>query len=132
MNVAELLRRLQAEQDTATARAEDLQQQIDDLTAALAQARARLDELRTACKVVEDITAPDEEPQPAEAPDTYQRIVAHFNNYPGQLFRALELHELLGLPTHEASVNTTRSRLGRLVRQGVLTQPGRGLYQKRT
>ncbi|MFC1404800.1 type IV toxin-antitoxin system AbiEi family antitoxin domain-containing protein [Streptacidiphilus cavernicola] len=29
-------------------------------------------------------------------------------------------------------MSTTRSRLGRLVRQGVLTQPGRGIYQKRT
>ncbi|MEU3282839.1 hypothetical protein ABZ698_38475, partial [Streptomyces antibioticus] len=46
--------------------------------------------------------------------------------------RARELHELLGMPTDEASVNVTRSRLGRLVRQGFLTQPGRGRYQKRT
>ena len=132
MNVAELLRHLQAEQDTATARAEDLQRQIDDLTAALTQARTHLAELQTACKVVEGITAPDDEPQLAQAPDTYQRLVAHFNDHPSQPFRALELHELLALPTHEASVNTTRSRLGRLVRQGVLTQPARGLYQKRT
>ncbi|MFF5482203.1 type IV toxin-antitoxin system AbiEi family antitoxin domain-containing protein [Streptomyces sp. NPDC012935] len=28
-------------------------------------------------------------------------------------------------------MNIARSRLGRLARQGVLTQPGRGLYQKR-
>lgn len=132
MNTAELLRRLQAEQDTATAHAQDLQQQIDDLTAALIRAQARLDDLRTARKVVADIAAPDDEPLPGEAPDTYQRLVAHFNDHPGQPFRARELHKLLGLPTDEASVNTTRSRLGRLVRQGVLTQPGRGLYQKRT
>lgn len=46
--------------------------------------------------------------------------------------RARELHELLGMPTHEASVNITRSRLGRLTRQGFLTQPERGRYQKRT
>ncbi|QIY67955.1 hypothetical protein HEP84_49280 [Streptomyces sp. RLB1-33] len=58
--------------------------------------------------------------------------MAHFNGYPGQSFRARELHELLDLPTDEASVNTTRSRLGRLVRQGILSQPGRGIYQKRT
>ncbi|MDX3186615.1 IS5 family transposase [Streptomyces sp. ME02-7008A-1] len=36
------------------------------------------------------------------------------------------------MPTDEASVNVTRSRLGRLTRQGFLTQPGRGRYQKRT
>ncbi|MFJ9250842.1 hypothetical protein [Streptomyces sp. NPDC101776] len=49
-----------------------------------------------------------------------------------QSFRARELHELLGLPTDEATVNVTRSRLGQLVRQGILTQPGRGQYEKRT
>ncbi|WP_329318625.1 hypothetical protein [Streptomyces sp. NBC_01262] len=55
-----------------------------------------------------------------------------FNQHPGQVFRARELHELLGMPTDEASVNITRSRLGRLTRQGFLTKPGRGRYQKWT
>uniref|UniRef100_A0AAU2UVZ1 Uncharacterized protein n=1 Tax=Streptomyces sp. NBC_00003 TaxID=2903608 RepID=A0AAU2UVZ1_9ACTN len=48
------------------------------------------------------------------------------------MLRARELHELLGMPTDGAAVNITRSRLGRLTRQGFLTQPGRGRYQKRT
>jgi hypothetical protein len=130
VNVSDLLRHLQAEQDQATAHTEDLQQQIDDLTAALVEARAHLTELQIACKVIAGIIRPGAEPQ--SAPETYQRLVAHFNDHPGQSFRARELHELLDLPTDEASVNTTRSRLGRLVRQGVLTQPGRGIYQKRT
>jgi hypothetical protein len=34
------------------------------------------------------------------------------------------------MPIDEASVNITRSRLGRLTRQGFLTQPGRGRYKK--
>ncbi|MEU4923423.1 hypothetical protein AB0G29_29240 [Streptomyces parvus] len=55
-----------------------------------------------------------------------------FNQHPGQMFRACELHGLLDMPIDEASVNVTRSRLGRLTRQGFLTQPERGLYQKRT
>jgi hypothetical protein len=59
-------------------------------------------------------------------------IVNAVNQHPDQAFRARELHELLGMPTDEASVNITRSRLGRLTRQGFLTQPGRGRYQKRT
>ncbi|MDX3762007.1 hypothetical protein ACFY1B_33930 [Streptomyces mirabilis] len=48
------------------------------------------------------------------------------------MFRARELHELLDMPIGEASVNVTRSRLGRLTRQGFLAQPERGRYQKRT
>jgi hypothetical protein len=55
-----------------------------------------------------------------------------FNQHPDREFRARELHELLGMPTDEASVNVTRARLARLLRQGFLTQPGRGRYQKRT
>ncbi|MFF3787848.1 hypothetical protein [Streptomyces sp. NPDC001933] len=39
--------------------------------------------------------------------------------------------EHLGLPTDEPSINVTRSRLGRLVRQGLLEQPGRGRYLDR-
>ncbi|EST18164.1 hypothetical protein N566_08240 [Streptomycetaceae bacterium MP113-05] len=55
-----------------------------------------------------------------------------FNEYPEKVFRVRELHEHLGLPTDEPSVNVTRSRLGRLVRQGTLEQPSRGRYKKRT
>ncbi|MEV7238456.1 hypothetical protein AB0N06_32310, partial [Streptomyces sp. NPDC051020] len=60
----------------------------------------------------------------------YQRIVTTFNEHPEKVFR--DLHEHLNLPTDEPSINVTRSRLGRLVRQGLLEQPGRGRYQKRT
>ncbi|MFD9418040.1 transposase [Streptomyces goshikiensis] len=63
---------------------------------------------------------------------TYQTIVNTFNQHRDRAFRARELHELLDIPTDDASVNITRSRLGRLTRQGFLTQPGRGRYQKRT
>ncbi|WP_420082737.1 hypothetical protein ACN6AT_36285 (plasmid) [Streptomyces sp. JL4002] len=74
----------------------------------------------------------DTEPDPPESSTAYQTIVDAFNHHPDQAFRARELHELLDMPTDEASVNITRSRLGRLTRQGFLTQPGRGRYQKRT
>ncbi|MGE7439492.1 MULTISPECIES: hypothetical protein [Kitasatospora] len=55
-----------------------------------------------------------------------------FNQHPDQTFRLRDLHELLGLPTDDPALNVTRSRLGRLARQGFLIQPGRGRYQKRT
>ncbi|GLW59009.1 type IV toxin-antitoxin system AbiEi family antitoxin domain-containing protein [Kitasatospora phosalacinea] len=132
MNVTELLSQLQAGQDLATAHVDSLQRQLDDLAAALAQAQTHLAELQTARKIVEGLVQPGNEPQTAATPDSYQRLLTVFNDHPGQPFRPRELHELLELPTDEASVNITRSRLGRLVRQGTLTQPGRGLYQKRT
>ncbi|WP_246111799.1 hypothetical protein [Streptomyces hawaiiensis] len=46
--------------------------------------------------------------------------------------QAGELRDLLGTLTADPALNVTRSRLGRLTRQGFLTQPGRGRYQKRT
>ncbi|MGM0344919.1 hypothetical protein [Streptomyces sp. Adlamb9] len=49
-----------------------------------------------------------------------------FNENPGKVFRVRDPHEYLGLSTDEPSINVTRSRLGRLVRRGLLEQPGRG------
>ncbi|MFJ6846471.1 hypothetical protein ACIQRE_27830 [Streptomyces griseoluteus] len=132
MNVTELLAGLQAQHDEATARAEELRGQIEHLTAALAETEARLADLATARKVIAEAAPAATEPDQPETSTAYQAIVGAFNQHPGRAFRARELHELLGMPTDEATVNITRSRLGRLTRQGFLTQPGRGRYQKRT
>ncbi len=132
MNVTELLRLLQAEHDETAARADGLREQIDQLTGALAEVGARLAEIATTCKVIGGLTPADHELSTEESATVYQRIVTAFNERPGQVFRVHDLHELLGLPTDEPSINVTRSRLGRLARQGFLEQPGRGRYQKRT
>ncbi|MFF4583533.1 hypothetical protein ACFY15_34970 [Streptomyces sp. NPDC001373] len=132
MNVADLLAGLQTQHDEATARAGELRGQIEHLTAALAETEARLTDLTTTQKVIAELAPTGDEPDPTETNTAYQAIVNAFNQHPDQAFRARELHELLGMPTHETSVNITRSRLGRLTRQGFLTQPERGRYQKRT
>ncbi|GHH57422.1 hypothetical protein [Streptomyces candidus] len=132
MNITELLAGIQVQQDECTARAVELRGQIAHLTASLAESEARLADLATAQKVVADLAPAGDEPEPPETNTAYQAIVSAFNQHPDQEYRARELHEILGMPTDEASVNVTRARLGRLVRQGFLTQPGRGRYQKRT
>ncbi|OII64820.1 hypothetical protein BJP40_19200 [Streptomyces sp. CC53] len=132
MNVSELLADLQAQIDETTARAGGLRDQIEHLTAALAETEARLADLATTAKVIAELAPAGGEPDPPETNTAYQAIVNVFNQHPDQVFRARELHELLAMPTDEAAVNITRSRLGRLTRQGFLTQPGRGRYQKRT
>ncbi|MFH9045087.1 hypothetical protein ACH4FA_38155 [Streptomyces sp. NPDC017966] len=132
MNVSELLRLLQTEHDETAARADSLREQIERLTTALAETEARLAELAATRKVIDGLTPPGHELAPAENATVYQRIVTAFNEHPAKVFRVHDLHEHLGLPTDEPSVNVTRSRLGRLTRQGFLTQPGRGRYQKRT
>ncbi|MGW0999879.1 type IV toxin-antitoxin system AbiEi family antitoxin domain-containing protein [Streptomyces sp. NPDC002523] len=134
MNVCELLRLLQTEHDETAARADNLREEVERLTTALVETEARLAELAATRKVIDDLTPPDQATAPAETATAtvYQRIVTAFNEHPGKVFRVRDLHEHLGLPTDEPSINVTRSRLGRLVRQGLLTQPGRGCYQKRT
>ncbi|MGQ4483941.1 type IV toxin-antitoxin system AbiEi family antitoxin domain-containing protein [Streptomyces sp. SAS_276] len=132
MNVCELLRLLQAEHDETAARVDNLREQIAQLTTVLAETEARLTELAATRKVIDGLAPPGHEPAPVENATVYQRIVTMFNEHPGKVFRVRDLHEHLGLPTDEPSINVTRSRLGRLVRQGLLEQPGRGRYQKRT
>jgi chromosome segregation ATPase len=132
VNIAELLADLQAQHDESSARAGELRDQIAHLTAALIETEARLADLATTQKVITERVPPGTEPDTPETNTAYQTIVNAFNQHPHQEFRARELHELLGMPTDEATVNITRSRLGRLTRQGFLTQPGRGRYQKRT
>jgi hypothetical protein len=132
VNIRELLADLQDQHDETTARAGELYDRIDHLTAALAETEARLADLVTTRKIIAERIPPGTEPDPPETKTAYQAIVNAFNQHPGRASRARELHELLGMPTDEATVNVTRSRLGRLVRQGFLTRRGRGRYQKRT
>ncbi|OEJ21848.1 hypothetical protein AR457_00425 [Streptomyces agglomeratus] len=123
---------MQAQQDEATTRAAELREQIEHLTTALAETEARLTDLATTRKIIAEVAPAGADPDPPGTKTTYQAIVNTFNQHPDTPFRARELHELLGMPTDETSVNITRNRLGRLTRQGFLTQPGRGRYQKRT
>ncbi|WP_217178949.1 type IV toxin-antitoxin system AbiEi family antitoxin domain-containing protein [Streptomyces sp. AC495_CC817] len=131
MNVCVLLRLLQAEHDETAARADQLREQIAQFTTAFTETEARLAELAATRKVIDGLAPPGHEPAPVENATVYQHIVTTFNEH-GRVFRVRDLHEHLGLPTDEPSINVTRSRLGRLVRQGLLEQPGRGQYQKRT
>ncbi|MER5667882.1 hypothetical protein [Streptomyces mirabilis] len=132
MNVIELLADLQIRQDAAATRAGELREQIAHLNAALAEAEARLAELVTTRKVIAELAPTGTESEPLELTTAYQVILNAFNTHPDQAFRVRDLHELLGMPTDDPAMNVTRSRLGRLTRQGFLTQPGRGLYQRRT
>jgi hypothetical protein len=132
VKVADLLKDVQVRHEQAMARADDLRRQIEHLTTALAETERRLAELATARKIVQEITPDGTDPQPDEPASAYQQVLDTFNHHPDQPFRVRELHELLSWPTDDPSLNVTRSRLGRLTRQGFLTQPGRGIYQKRT
>ena len=87
--------------------------------------RPRLAELQGARKVVEHHSGPGPKRSPPRARTHTSGSWPSSTTSP-MPFRAGELCEL---PTHEASVNITHSRLGR---QAVLIKPRRGLYQRRT
>ncbi|MEV2211352.1 hypothetical protein AB0H86_07735 [Streptomyces sp. NPDC050997] len=132
MNITELLNDLQHRHDAAIARADELRGQIERLTAALTETEARLTDLATTRKVIAELEPTGDAPDPPESTTAYQAILNAFNQHSDRPFRVRALHELLGMPTDDPALNVTRSRLGRLTRQGFLTQPGRGIYQKRT
>ncbi|MFF5475033.1 hypothetical protein [Streptomyces achromogenes] len=122
MNVHELLRPPQTAHDKTAARADNLREQIKRPTADLAETEDRLAELAATRRVINGVAPPDHATTPAETitATLYQRIATTFNEYPGKACRVRDLHEHLDLPTDEPSINVTRSRPGRLVRQGLL------------
>ncbi|CAM5577991.1 putative protein OS=Streptomyces griseomycini OX=66895 GN=FHS37_003337 PE=4 SV=1 [Streptomyces griseomycini] len=70
-----------------------------------------------------------------ETSTAHQAVVNASDQHPGRASKTRALHELLGMPTDEATVSITRGRLGRLSRlsrQGFLTRPGRDRYRKRS
>ncbi|KOG26008.1 hypothetical protein ADK36_03840 [Streptomyces viridochromogenes] len=86
----------------------------------------------TTRKVIAELAPTGTEPERPHLTTAYQVILNAFNIHPDQAFRVRDLHGLLGMPTDDPAMNVTRGRLGGLTRQGFLTQPGRGLCQKRT
>ncbi|MEV5205802.1 hypothetical protein [Streptomyces sp. NPDC053720] len=84
MNISELLRLLQTEHDETAARADNLREQIERLTTALAETEARVAELAATRKVIDGLIPPDHAAAPAETATAtvYQRIVTTFNEHP--------------------------------------------------
>ncbi|WP_241003084.1 hypothetical protein, partial [Streptomyces sp. CB01881] len=87
----------------ATARAAELRARIEELAADPTETEARLTDLATTRKIIAEVTPAGTESEPPETNTAYQAIVNAFNQHPRQAFRAREPHELLGMPTDEAS-----------------------------
>ena len=131
VNVTELVRLLQAEHVETAARADSLREQIERPTTALVETEARLAELTATSRSSTPLPRPYYEPTRAEGAPVYQRIVIAFTKHPRRVIRRPRpTRTPQAAYRHEPSINLTPSRLGRLVRQGLLDQPGRGHYQK--
>ncbi|MFE9139551.1 hypothetical protein [Streptomyces sp. NPDC007355] len=86
MNITELLVDLHTLEREATARADELCQQIAHFTAALTESEARLTDLATTRKIITELAPAGTEPDPPESSSAYQTIVDAFNQHPGQAF----------------------------------------------
>ncbi|MFF4805274.1 hypothetical protein ACFY1U_43970 [Streptomyces sp. NPDC001351] len=104
MNVLELLADLQAQHEKATARAGELRDQIDHLTAASAVIEARPTDLATTRQVIAELAPTQEDSEAPETTSIYQAIVNAFNQHPAQELRSRELHELLGMNMRHSCV----------------------------
>ncbi|MFJ7023603.1 hypothetical protein ACIQUW_35135, partial [Streptomyces sp. NPDC101117] len=81
MNITDLLVGLEAQHAEATARAGELRNQIEHLTAALAETEVRLADLATTQKVIAELAPAGDEPEPPETSTAYQAIVNAFNQH---------------------------------------------------
>lgn len=79
MDIGELRADLQDQHDKTTARAGELRDPIDHVTAALAETEARLADLATTRKIIAERVPPWTDPDPPETNTAYQAIVNAFN-----------------------------------------------------
>jgi DNA-binding FadR family transcriptional regulator len=66
VNITDLLVGLQAQHDKTAARVSELRDQIEHLTAALAETEARLADLATIRKVIAELAPAHDDPEPPE------------------------------------------------------------------
>ncbi|MFZ3492028.1 hypothetical protein ACODT5_02090 [Streptomyces sp. 5.8] len=148
---------LEARQAAVRARVEDLEGQIAVLTGRLGAERGRLDRLTVTRETLEelaaqgiavDAVAPPVEADPvggggvvgvqtvsvwregmtsADLPPVYRDIVDVVDDAPGPV-QAKQVVPRIGLPAQTSKIETTRSKLKRLVERGWLEEETAGLF----
>ncbi|MCX4791588.1 hypothetical protein OG369_37470 [Streptomyces sp. NBC_01221] len=148
---------LEARQAAVRARVEDLEGQIAALTGLLGTERGRLDRLTVTRETLEelaaegvavDAVAPSVQAEPvggggvvgvqtvtvwregmtsADLPPVYRDIVDVVDDAPGPV-QAKQVVPRIGLPAQTSKIETTRSKLKRLVERGWLEEETAGLF----
>ncbi|MGP3921544.1 hypothetical protein [Nonomuraea sp. 10N515B] len=128
-----LLDRIDAREKALTGHIEQIQAQIEELTARLRDLDQDLDHLQITRKtllVLADQPGPASPPPPAPAvPDhpAYQQILTLMADI-GQPSRARDLCMALDLPLARKNIENTRAKLKRLVNLGILVEIEPGLF----
>ncbi|MFF4620481.1 hypothetical protein [Nonomuraea jabiensis] len=128
-----LLGRIDAREKTLTSHIEQIQAQIEELTARLRDLEVDLDHLRITRKTLLVLAG---EPDPASPPPpapavldhpAYRQILTLMADI-GQPSRARDLCLALDLPLARKNIENTRAKLKRLVSLGILVEIESGLF----
>lgn len=132
MNIQPLLDALGIQEDAARALTDDLRTQITELQTRLREAETHLEHLAITRKTVtalgDRIPAQANPSDLPEHPD-YPRILAVFNQTSGPL-RARDVCEALDHDLLPKNIESTRAKLKRLVKLGILTEAGSGSFTR--
>jgi hypothetical protein len=133
VNLQPLIDRLASCEPQATARAEQLRAQIEDLAARLGEAEQELEHLRITRKTVLALPEEAEAPPagPADLPEhpDYQRILTVFAVGARRPLRARDPCEALDTGFEPKRIEGMRSKLKRLVKRGILEEPEPGVFR---
>jgi cell division septum initiation protein DivIVA len=125
----EFLERLAERQAAAQAEADDLREQIAELTQRLNAAEQVLSRLRVTRETILEMTG--ESGETAAGPPTltpvYRQILAVVEQAPDGL-RVKDICRLLNTGTDHTHTESLRAKLKRMVARGVLTEPEPGLF----
>ncbi|MGI5508001.1 hypothetical protein [Streptomyces sp. CA-106131] len=133
MNLKPLLDKLATCEQQAAARAEQLREQITELSAQLREAEQELENLRISRKTVLVLPDEDDPQSPAHEPPAlpdhpdYQRILDAFSTADRPL-RARDLCEALDTGMEPKRIEGMRSKLKRLVKRGILEESTPGEF----
>jgi DNA repair exonuclease SbcCD ATPase subunit len=125
----DLLERLAERQAAAQTEADDLREQIDELTQRLSTAEQLLSRLRVTRETILEMTG-DSGKTTAGTPTlspVYRQILAVMEQAPDGL-RVKDLCRLLNTEADHTHTEGLRAKLKRMVARGVLTEPQPGLF----
>ncbi len=130
MNITDSILDLITERETVVAAAvTTLREQIRQLTDQLRTAESELNDLATTQTNLTRLAA-TQHPPPDNPPDTtiYQQILTVFTTGNNAAMRAKDVCHTLGIDTEPKTIERIRTKLKRMVKRRILTEPEPGLF----
>ncbi|MEU9287663.1 hypothetical protein AB0D57_23865 [Streptomyces sp. NPDC048275] len=123
----ELLDKIETRQRLIRETAEQLLEQINQLTGQLAAAERTLDRLKITHETVLELASEDGTDPPEPLPPGYREVLTPFEQG-GEGLRAKDICRALGNGLEPRHIENMRAKLKRLVNRGILTEPEPGIF----